>query len=121
MHVSEDDAVISDRHAGALADADAVHHLSGIEHAAAAVDHEIKLGKIVRERIAGRPLKVEVFTGCPGNYLRKLHGSDIVALTMVCAPLRNQDMSTIFKRIQCFGRKDRFTKISFVSSKQHGE
>ena len=61
----QDHTIVRDRNSRVLTDTDAVHHLTWIEHTAAAVDDKVEVLEVIREGIAGSPLEMEVLSCRP--------------------------------------------------------
>ena len=82
------------------------------------MDNELIIGDIFRKFGAGGEMKFRLFFGVFPDPVWKFFGSDVPALAMVGAALRDQDLITILDRIQSPRAVDGLGEISFISRKQ---
>ena len=91
VHLRDSRSIIRDRNAVCAARGQSGAHLLRVEHTSAAVDHERKVSRIVREFPAGREAEAQLFAGVGLQPARKLFRADVAALPVVRAALGDQD------------------------------
>lgn len=121
VHIGNGNAVVGHGHVLLPGSLLPIGHFLGVQHAAAAVDHQLDFLEQVREAFAAGEDEFRLGPGEFANPVGHFHGANVVALAVVGAAFRNQHLVPVFQFPQLYGAFNEGAQLALVAGKQDGE